>query len=95
MDKKKGEFPLTRRHARGDRGDILPPLFGRYRRRTKRRETRILAMVFNHKRQLAASLGMAALPSAIPQPLRNRTRLLVRCALLKLVRKDSPMASLR
>ena len=48
-----------------------------------------------HKRQLAASLGMAALPSAIPQPLRNRTRLHVCCTFLKLVRKDSPMASLR
>ena len=52
-------------------------------------------MVFNHKHRLAASLGMATLLAAIPQPLRNRTRLLVRCALLKLVRKDSPMASLR
>ena len=55
----------------------------------------MLTMVFNHERRLAASLGMSALLAPIPPPLQNCTRLLARCALLKLVRKDFPVASLR
>ena len=44
----------------GGRGDILPSLFGLYRRRIKRREAHLLTLVFDPKGGMARIRGLEA-----------------------------------